>query len=217
MTKLDVFNLTLQMFNINPVTEEEYESMTEDDKAYKDIATLERFYPVALRKASRDHRWWFLEVKFELSDDLGSAHGYKHSYELPEDYHSLTWADGERYKVIGNILYTDGKGEAYGYVKDIIPTEEVTTTTTETDDEGNETEVTTTTNEAVSYIPEDFYDLVAYVLAYLTAYRFNPELKSSIAQDYQLVELNLIGDELRHGRKEDDTVVDGWEDYRRGW
>lgn len=181
MTKLEIYNLALSAFNMEPLTEEDMENT----ERHQDVATLDRWFMTALRKASREHRWAFLEVKLELGDDLGAGHGYQHSYALPTGLHSITWADGDRYARIGDTLYTDGEPDAYGYMKSIIPE----------DSEGN----------WIDTIPEDFYDMVAMALAYFVAYHFNPNLKTTISQDYQSIAVGLISDQLRHGRKDRDT------------
>lgn len=178
MTKLEIYNLALSTMNVEPLTEEDLESTDR----HQDVATLDRWFGTALRKASREHRWPFLEVELELGDDLGGGHGYAHSYQLPDDLHSITWAEGTRYITIADCLYTDGEAEAFGLKKSIIPT----------DDEGN----------YVDYIPEDFYDLVALALAYYSAYHFAPTLKQTLAGEYQATYTGMVADLLRHGRKD---------------
>lgn len=178
MTKLEIYNLALSALNVEPIAEEELEST----ERHQDIATLDRWYMTALRKASREHRWPFLEVSLDLGEDSGGGHGYLHSYALPTGTHSITWADGDRYRMIGTTLYTDGEAEAYGYEDSIIPT----------DDDG----------AYISGIPEDFYDLVAVALAYFTAYHFNPNIRSQLSEDYSSIALGMVSDMLRHGQRD---------------
>ena len=175
MTKLDLYNLVLSLFNMDPLEQADIDDTV--SLRHQDVATLDRWYNTALRKVSREHRWPFLEQKVELGQDLGPAHGYEHSYEVPKDLFSITWADGERYRFIGTVFCTDGDAEAFGLMKNIIPEDD-------------------------SMVPDDFYDLLALSLAYFTAYRFAPDLKKTIAQDYQSVLLTMVSDMLRHGQKD---------------
>ena len=144
MNKLEIYNMALDFCGQEPLTQLNTKSA---DKTPTE-RTLDTWYGSALRKASREFSWPFLEVSLELESDLGSGHGYKHSYELPYGALILTWADGNNYERIGDKLYTDGKAEAYGIVPDTMP------------DNG---------------VPEDFYDLVAIALAYYASVRLSPD------------------------------------------
>lgn len=178
MTKLGIYNLALSALNVEPISEEDLEGT----ERHRDVATLDRWFMTALRKASREHRWPFLEVRLELGEDSGGGHGYRHSYALPAGTHSVTWAEGDRYRQIGMTLFSDGEAEAYGYEDSIIPL----------DDDG----------EYISGIPEDFYDLVAVALAYFTAYHFDPNLRSQLSEDYSSISLGMVSDLLRHGQRD---------------
>ena len=144
MNKLEIYNMALDFCGQEPLTQLNNKS---EDKTPTE-RSLDNWYKPALRKASREHSWPFLEVSLELESDLGSGHGYKHSYELPYGTQMLTWADGDNYERIGDKLYTDGNAEAYGIVEDTMP------------DSG---------------VPEDFYDLVAIALASYASVRLSPD------------------------------------------
>lgn len=144
MDKLEIYNMALDFCGQEPLAKLNGESSAKTPTE----RTLDNFYGTALRKASREHAWPFLEVSLELASDLGPGHGYAHSYELPYGSLVLTWAEGDRYERIGGNLYTDGKPEAYGIIEDSMP------------DNG---------------VPEDFYDLVAIALAYYASIRLSPD------------------------------------------
>lgn len=156
MDKLEIYNMALDFCGQEPLAK-----LNEDSSAKTPTErTLDNFYGTALRKASREHAWPFLEVSLELASDLGPGHGYAHSYELPYGLFELTWAEGDSYERIGGNLYTDGKPEAYGIMGDSMP------------DNG---------------VPEDFYDLVAFALAYHASVRLSPDqtTRNAIWQVYQ--------------------------------
>ena len=144
MNKLEIYNMALDFCGQEPLTElnREYQKKTPTER------TLDTWYGSALRKASREYSWPFLEVSLELESDLGSGHGYKHSYELPSGTLMITWADGDNYERIGDKLFTNGNSEAYGIITDTLP------------DNG---------------VPEDFYDLVAIALAHYASVRLSPD------------------------------------------
>lgn len=186
MERLDIYNLAIACFNQATLTAEDLSASPKSDL----VATLDKWYMTALRKASQEHDWPFLEVKLKLSEDKGAGRGYAHSYTLPSDCSQLLWADGERYYVSGNTLYSDGGPEAYGYVKSIIPTDE--------------------NGEPSSAVPEDFYDLVALALAGYIAYSINPKMKTIIMNDYNSTGASLLSQWLTFSRKnteEDDLYV----------
>lgn len=144
MDKLEIYNRALDFCGQEPLVAL---STTPEGKSPAE-KTLDQMYGTALRKASREYPWPFLEVSLELGSDLGTGHGYKHSYELPSGVEALTWADGDKYERIGGKLFTDGNPEAYGIILDTMP------------DNG---------------VPEDFYDLVSFALAYYASVRLSPD------------------------------------------
>lgn len=172
MDKLEIYNKALDLCGQEPLTQEDLESEDKDQT----VTSLDAWYMTALRKASKEMPWSFLEVEIQLGDDGGSGHGYLHSYKLPEDIESITWASGERYQRIGDKLFTDGEPKAYGILKDIVPD----------------------TN-----VPEDFYDLVAIALAYYASVRLSPDTttRNAIYYLYQDRRDEMINYSLQSERK----------------
>jgi len=152
MEKLEIYNKALDLCGQQPLEAEDLEKEEKDQT----VKTLDTWYPTALRKASRELSWPFLEVQLQLGEDEGAGHGYEHSYPCPDDTEALTWAQGDEYQRIGNKLFTNGEGEAWGIRKDIMP----------------------------DSVPDDFYDLVAIALAYYASVRLSPDTNTRNAIYY---------------------------------
>lgn len=158
----------------------------EDAEGHPEVKVLDIFLGPAERMAMRVFPWPFLEEVLELGDDEGPVMGYQHSYQLPEGLFRLTRADG-RYEVVGNKLLTDGRPLAIG-INETPP------------DRG---------------VPEDFWDLVAFALAYYASAKLSAgDSKASFAMDLfnsiaQSMALNAAQDEQR----KDLVNGDGWGDH----
>lgn len=155
------------------------EEMMEDKEGHPEIEILELHLPTALHKAMRERDWTFLERPLELGDDEGSAGGYSHSYTLPQGLFRLTRADGH-YRIAGTKLLTDGMPFAYGIMQTLPDTG----------------------------VPEDFYDLVAFALAFFASPKLSPgDTKFQIAMnDYNTLLTSMIMNDvqcsMRDGREE---------------
>lgn len=150
MDRLEIYNMALDVLNIEPLEKEELEADQKDPI----VKTLDRFFGTALRKASREHCWSFLTEKIVLGNDLGSGKGYLHSYELPDDLFRLVYAEGGEYERVGNILFTNGSPTIHAMSMRKMKN-------------GNYTFGVDGT------IPEDFWELVAYALAFLVSPRLS--------------------------------------------
>lgn len=171
MEKLEIFNIALELLNIEPLTDDYLTPEEGADTTVPD--TLERFYGMALRKASRERDWTFLQEKLDLGNDLGPMAGYAHSYSLPEGLYRLCWADGE-YSQIGDKLATNGSDEAYG-IMDTPPE---------------------------AGVPEDFWELVAIYLAFIASSRLSSgdQKASTILTIYSHLLSNLILTDARSSK-----------------
>ncbi len=147
MDKLGIYNMALDLCGQAPM-ERLHNASNDKDQTER---TLDTWFMTALRKASHELSWPFLEVVLSFSGgDLGPGHGYMHSFEFSDDVEQLTWANGDRFRRIGNILYTDeSEPEAWGIQKDIVFPDD-------------------------SY-PEAFSDLVALALAFYASTRLSPD------------------------------------------
>lgn len=159
------------------------EPLAEDDlkdtEGHPEVQVLDMHFGTALRKAMRERDWTFLEERLKLGDDEGAECGYRHSYELPEGLFRLTRADGI-YRVVGTRLLTNGRPLAYGIM--LTPPD--------------------------TGVPEDFYDLVAFALAFYASPKLSPgDTKFQIAlNDYntvlQTLALNDVQCQMRESREE---------------
>ena len=142
----------------------------EDTEGHPEIQILDLYLPTAERKAIREREWTFLEVKLDLGEDGGPECGYKHTYKLPEGLFRLTRADGT-YRVAGTTLLTNGAPHAYG-IMNTLP------------DSG---------------VPEDFYDLIAFALAFYASPKLSPgDTKYQIAMnDYNTILQGLIMNDVQ--------------------
>ena len=142
MTVLDIYNLALSVFKEPPVTEVELKS-----KSGHSIEVLSLFYQPALLKARDEYSWSWLEEIIELSELNSYLVGYKYAYELPQGQIKITEVLPREveYRKIGNKIYS----------KDLIYSVIGIRTETITPDNPN--------------IPDEFWILVAYAMAFLAS------------------------------------------------
>ena len=155
------------------------EETIKDTEGHPEVQILELHLPTALRKAMRERDWTFLERPLELGDDKGEQGGFRHSYALPEGLFRLIRADGH-YRISGNVLLTNGMPVAYGIMQTLPDTG----------------------------VPEDFFDLVAFALAFFASPKLSPgDTKFQIAMnDYNTLLTSMVMNDvqcnLREGREE---------------
>lgn len=142
MTVLDIYNLALSVFKEPPVTEVELKS-----KSGHSIEVLSLFYQPALLKARDEYSWSWLEEIIELSELNSYLVGYNYAYELPQGQIKITEVLPREveYRKIGNKIYS----------KDLIYSVIGIRTETITPDNPN--------------IPDEFWILVAYAMAFLAS------------------------------------------------
>lgn len=158
----------------------------EDTEGHPEVKVLELFLGTALRKAMRDYAWSFLEEPLDLGEDKGGRCGYRHAYSLPEGLFRLTRADG-RYEVVGTTLLTDGRPLAYGMMSTPPDTG----------------------------VPEDFWDLVAFALAYYAAPKLSAgDAKTSSAMaSYNSLLQSMALNEAQDSQRKDWVTDNGYGDY----
>lgn len=162
------------------------EPLTEDDllnsDGHPEVKILDLQYDTALHMAMRERAWTFLERPLELGEDQGAECGFRHSYTLPSDLFRLTRADG-MYRVVGTKLLTDGRPLAYGIMLTLPD----------------------------SGVPEDFYELVAFALAYFASPKLSPgDTKFQIAlADYRMILQRLIANDVENCINEDRKIANG--------
>lgn len=176
MDELTVFNTALTPFNIELT---DLDSKPDE----KSVRLCRRLLPDAIRMAQREHNWTFLTVRLDMdytddSEGVGCG-GYSHGYLIPSGVFKIVDTEpGVSHRVIGPRYCTDTKDpEVYGMMKTIS-------------EEG---------------VPDDFWTLVSYALAYLLAPSIAPgsQLSDEILRRYTWVAQGLISDEAKNNRYED--------------
>lgn len=179
MDRREVYNMALDTLNIEPLDN----TVAIDNNATEPIVkTLNRFFGTALRKASREHDWSFLTERIGLEgEDLGSARGYKHSYALPDSLFRLVYAEGGDYLRVGSTLLTNGSPVIYAI-------------TLEKDRRNNYY------FGQEDLIPDDFWELVAYALAFFASPRLSSgDAKTSIIMSmYNTLLQTLISNDVKN-------------------
>ena len=162
------------------------EDQLKDTEGHPEVQILDLHYATALHKAMRERAWTFLEQRLDLGDDLGPECGYMHSYQLPTGLFRLTRADGI-YRQVGNRILTNGRPLAYGIMQ--TPP-----------DMG---------------VPEDFYELVGFALAYFASAKLSPgDTKYQIAlADYQQVLSGMIMNDVQDSISTNRVVENGFGCY----
>jgi hypothetical protein len=189
MDKIDVYNMALDVLNIEPVTSADITAGTDPI-----VKSLNRFYGTALRKASREHAWSFLTERVSLDgDDLGPKGGYKHCYKLPDTLFRLIGAEGGDYKRVGSELLTNGEPEIYAILLE----------------EGKKNFYF----GQEDLVPEDFWELVALALATFLTPRLSSgtDKMSEISSLYNAILQTLIDNDIKyekHYRNNDEFPED---------
>lgn len=157
-TRLKILNKTGSIFALEPFTEEKLEAVlnpSENNSNLFDanLACLNDFIPSALTKAMREANWGFLMHPLEFTEDSGPLMGYAHSYTIPATVLKVV-ADvyNGKNRVIGSRWLSDGRPKVFVIYKEIPEEEE-------------------------ALIPEDFWALVAYQVAFLAFGRFPDNVK----------------------------------------
>ena len=175
MDKLSIYNRALGAFDIPPLEVTDLDTNTSRPDM---VGVLDLNIGPAIRKASREWNWSFLEQPLELGEDKGPKAGYKHSYNLPFGTFKLTHVEGLRYRRIGEHLLTDGKAEAYGIMEVNIPK-----------------------RNGSFFVPEgtpdDFWDLVVFALASFIGPKLSPgdEMIKVCDFKYRTILQGMIQDE----------------------
>jgi len=175
MTDLELFNLALSQFD-----KQLAQSDLDATSPAKEVRLCRQFLPMAKRKAMREFDWSFLLVKIDvdLADDDGGGHGFSHGYLLPTNLLKLVHASYDLpYLVTGGRLYTDAENPTvYGVMQDM----------------------------PLLGVPEDFYELIAYALAFQIASMLAPEGKTdqAVLQKYTWALNGLISAECHNNRQE---------------
>ena len=174
MKRIDVYNICLDMLNIEPITESDLAGKVDP------VPILERNFGFAVLKASKEHDWTFLTEVVKLGEDLGPEGGYGHSYRLPYGLLRVVHMTG-RGVVSGSKLLTDGFPRVYAIMAEKTPKGEFVF---EQDDS----------------IPEDFWQLVACQLAMFCAPRLcrDTNVFSMIQYNYKSVLANMIESDSRN-------------------
>ena len=155
------------------------EEQVKEPEGHPEVQILDLHLPTAIRKAMRERDWTFLETRLDLGKDGGPESGYEHTYSLPEGLFRLTRADGT-YRVVGTKLLTNGGPFAYGIMQTLPDTG----------------------------VPEDFFDLVAFALAFFASPKLSPgDTRYQIAMnDYNTLlnsmVMNDVQCQLRDRREE---------------
>lgn len=174
MKRIDVYNICLDVLNIEPITESDLSEKLDP------VPTLERSFGFAVLKASKEHDWTFLTEVVNLEEDLGSEGGYRHSYRLP--YGLLRVVHLPPNSVVSGMkLLTDGAPQIYAIVAE----------------KNKQGEFLFEQDES---IPEDFWQLVAYQLAMFCAPRLcrDTNVVSLIQYNYKSVLENMKESDSRN-------------------
>lgn len=189
MDRREVYNMALDTLNIEPLDN----SVVIDNNATDPIVkTLNRFYGTALRKASREHDWSFLTERIVLGEDLGSARGYGHSYELPDSLFRLIYAEGGDYLRVGSTLLTNGSPVIYAITLD--------------KDRKNNYYF-----GQEDLVPDDFWELVAYALAFFASARLSSgDAKTNVIMGmYNTILQTMVNNDVKN---EIHPVTDAFEE-----
>lgn len=175
MTDLELFNLALAQFD-KQVTQSDLDAVSPS----KEVRLCRQFLPMAKRKAMREFDWSFLTARIDVdhTDDDGGFHGFSHGYLLPTGLLKLVHTSSDfPYVVVGKRLYVNiDNPTVYGVMQEL----------------------------PVIGVPEDFYELIAYALAFQIASMLAPEGKTdqAVLQKYTWVLNGLISAECHNNRRE---------------
>lgn len=134
-----------------------------------ELETMKLFLPSALSKAMRETNWRFLVEKINLGEDLGPAGGYTHSFELPAGLFRICFSKTCGYELSKRVVLSYGIPELYGIMSD-------------PDEDG---------------IPDDFWYLVGYALAFFVSNKISPgDSKTQMAMNsYNTILLSMLQNE----------------------
>lgn len=156
MTDLDLYKITLSLFD-REITQVDLDS----DTPSREVRLCKLYKDLAQVRAMREFDWSFLVVKLQMdyeNDEPGR--GFQHGYILPQGLMKVVRTYTKyKYEVAEGRLYTDvAEADVYGIMTDLP--------------EAN--------------VPEDFYELIAYALAYQIAPMLAPEgrMEKVILQKY---------------------------------
>lgn len=174
MTDLELYNIALSLFD-RVITQEDLDSETPS----KEVRLCKLYRPLATMRVMREFDWSFLVVKLTLDyEDDEPGRGYLHGYRLPEGLLKVVHAFSDfPYEVAGGRIYLDAIDTAvYGIMED-LPEE---------------------------HVPSDFYELIAYALAYQIAPLLAPEgrVDQVTLQKYTWALNGLISAECHNNMRE---------------
>ena len=141
MKLVDIYNMALGVFMMPPVTADEVRHPSGHD-----VSVLASVYQPAVIKARDEYSWSWLEDIIELESGTDTMAGYGYSYTLPDGVKLVEILPSDlEYRRIGNRIFSAGPIDACIGIDtyDIIP--------------GNEN------------IPDEFWILVAYAMAFLAS------------------------------------------------
>lgn len=175
MDDLDLFNIALSLFD-REITEADLDSKTPS----KEVRLCNKYLPFARLRAMREFDWSFLiqELELDLNDDVGGFQGFAHGYKLPENLLKIVPSDTSTpFQVTAGRLFIDiDNPKVYGIMKD-LPEE---------------------------HVPDDFYELIAYALAYQIAPLLAPggKMDQVTLQKYTWALSGLISAECHNASRE---------------
>jgi hypothetical protein len=174
MTDLELYNITLSIFD-REITQDDLDSQTPS----KEVRLCRRYLPLAKLKVLREFDWSFLIEKLQIElVERGGYKGFLYGFLLPEGLLKVVRNETDYpYEVIGNILYTDiDNPTIFGIMEDFKE----------------------------DHAPKDFYELIAYALAYQIAPLLAPEgrFDQVVLQKYSWALNGLISAECHNNSKE---------------
>ena len=175
MIELDLYNITLSLFD-REIAQADLDSATPS----KEVRLCRRYFPLAKLRAMREFDWSFLVVKLQIdtSDDNGGGCGFLHGYRLPSGLLKVVHAFSDfPYEVAGGRIYTDIDNLVVYGIMDDLPE---------------------------SHVPQDFYELIAYALAFQIAQLLVPEGKMDqiTLQKYTWALNGLVSAECHNNSRE---------------
>jgi hypothetical protein len=174
MTDLELYSIALSLFD-REVTQEDLDSPNPS----REVRLCKLYHNLAQLRVMREFDWSFLIVRLQLVlEDDEPGRGYLHGFLLPEGLLKVVHAFSEfPYEVAGGRIYTDiDEPVVYGIMESL----------------------------PASHVPADFYELIAYALAYQIAPLLAPEGKIDqiTLQKYTWALNGLISTECHNNSRE---------------
>jgi hypothetical protein len=174
MTDLELYNITLSLFD-RVITQEDLDSATPS----KEVRLCKLYKPLAILRVLREFDWSFLVVELQIDyGDDSPGRGFLHGYKLPAGLLKVVHAFSDfAYEVAGGRIYTDvDEAVVYGIMEDLPEAD----------------------------VPTDFYELIAYALAYQIAPLLAPEgrVDQVTLQKYTWALNGLISAECHNNMRE---------------